>query len=124
MVIPFVLQLNPSKGNVAFGSGLHGWGFTLRQIAAFYAAKLGVDEKKLLKKLWGNHFYNPETRQWAKSPQKGYVRGFNKFVLEPIYRVSILQVIQANYIYNSFQHNGYSNYLLMCHTNGSIKSSL
>lgn len=80
-------QLDPSIGNVAIGSGLHGWGFTLRQIAAFYADKLKVDEQKLVKKLWGDNYYNSQTRKWSKNPGEGFERGFNKFVLEPIYKV-------------------------------------
>ena len=81
------MQLDPSLGNVAIGSGLHGWGFTLRQIAAFYADRLNVDENKLLKKLWGDNFYNSKTKKWSKNPGEGFERGFNKFVLEPIYKV-------------------------------------
>ena len=81
------MQLDPSFGNVAIGSGLHGWGFTLRQIAAFYADRLNVDENKLLKKLWGDNFYNSKTKKWSKNPGEGFERGFNKFVLEPIYKV-------------------------------------
>ena len=38
------VQVYPDKGTVAFGSGLHGWGFTLRQFAARYAKKFGVDK--------------------------------------------------------------------------------
>ncbi|KAJ3292487.1 Elongation factor 2, partial [Blyttiomyces sp. JEL0837] len=33
------LQVYPDKGTVAFGSGLHGWAFTLRQFSARYAKK-------------------------------------------------------------------------------------
>ncbi len=79
--------MDPSLGNVAIGSGLHGWGFTLRQMAAMYAEKLNVDENKLLRKLWGDNFYNSQTRKWSKAPGAGFERGFNKFVLEPIYKV-------------------------------------
>ena len=83
----FIFQLDPSKGNVAFGSGLYGWGFSLPQFASFYSSKMGLDENKMLKRLWGNHFYNAEVRKWSKTPQPGYVRGFVKFVLQPIYKV-------------------------------------
>lgn len=34
------VQIQPQKGNVAFGSGLHGWAFTLRQFAKRYATKV------------------------------------------------------------------------------------
>src|SRR5215471_14374286 len=36
------IQVYPEQGTVAFGSGLHGWGFTLRQFATRYAKKFGV----------------------------------------------------------------------------------
>ena len=81
------LQLDPISGNVAMGSGLHAWGFTLRKMAAFYSRRLGVDEERMLQRLWGDNFYNPATRKWKKTPGEGYVRGFNKFVLEPLYKV-------------------------------------
>ncbi|KAI0120585.1 elongation factor 2, partial [Xylariales sp. AK1849] len=35
------LQVYPDKGTVAFGSGLHGWAFTVRQFAVRYAKKFG-----------------------------------------------------------------------------------
>lgn len=36
------IQVDPSIGNVGFGSGLHGWAFTLKQFAEMYADKFGV----------------------------------------------------------------------------------
>lgn len=42
------VQVYPDKGTVAFGSGLHGWGFTLRQFASRYAKKFGVDKDKMM----------------------------------------------------------------------------
>ncbi len=34
--------MDPSVGNVGFGSGLHGWAFTLKQFAELYADKFNV----------------------------------------------------------------------------------
>lgn len=79
--------MSPNKGNIGFGAGLHGWGFTLKQFAHIYAKKLKVDEQKMMKRLWGDHFYNAAERKWNKVGGEGYVRGFNKFILEPIYKV-------------------------------------
>jgi elongation factor 2 len=45
------IGVDPAQGAVAFGCGLHGWGFTLSQFAARYAKKFGVDKKKLMVKL-------------------------------------------------------------------------
>lgn len=46
------VQVYPDRGTVAFGSGLHGWAFTVRQFAVKYAKKFGVDRKKMLERLW------------------------------------------------------------------------
>ncbi|KAF9432755.1 Elongation factor 2, partial [Entomortierella beljakovae] len=37
------VMVYPEQGTVAFASGLHGWAFTIRQFAARYAKKFGVD---------------------------------------------------------------------------------
>ena len=80
--------MDPSNGSVSFGSGLHGWGFNLRQFARLYSTKFGIKEHKLMDRLWGEHFFNPQTRQWGKQPAQGFIRGFNHFVLDPLLRVS------------------------------------
>jgi elongation factor 2 len=46
------VQVYPYKGTVAFGSGLHGWAFTVRQFATRYAKKFGVDRNKMMERLW------------------------------------------------------------------------
>src|SRR3954467_2165678 len=46
------VQVYPDKGTVAFGSGLHGWAFTIRQFATRYAKKFGVDRNKMMERLW------------------------------------------------------------------------
>lgn len=46
------VQVYPYKGTVAFGSGLHGWAFTVRQFAVRYAKKFGVDKDKMMERLW------------------------------------------------------------------------
>merc|ERR1711988_1780076 len=74
-------------GTVAFGSGLQSWAFTLNHFAILYAAKFKTDPEKLMKKMWGNNFFDPKAGKWAKKEQPGYVRGFCKFVLEPIFKM-------------------------------------
>ncbi|RPD82431.1 eukaryotic translation elongation factor 2 [Lentinus tigrinus ALCF2SS1-7] len=85
------VQVYPEKGTVAFGSGLHGWGFTLRQFANRYSKKFGVDKEKMMIKLWGDNFFNPATKKWTtKSTDadgKQLERAFNMFVLDPIFRI-------------------------------------
>lgn len=81
------VQVYPDKGTVAFGSGLHGWAFTLRQFATRYAAKFGVERNKLMSRFWGDQFFNPKTKKWSSKQTEGAERGFNMFVLTPIFKI-------------------------------------
>ena len=84
---PFLSQVDPSKGTVGFGSGLHGWAFSLKQFAEIYAAKFKIEPPKLMKRLWGDQYFNAKDKKWNKTGGEGYVRGFNQFVLDPIFKV-------------------------------------
>ncbi|KAF8172800.1 P-loop containing nucleoside triphosphate hydrolase protein [Mycena galopus ATCC 62051] len=84
------VQVHPDNGTVAFASGLQGWGFTLRQFAARYSRKFGVDCDKMMMKLWGDNYYTGE--KWTTVPgtdARGnpLERAFNVFVLGPIYKI-------------------------------------
>jgi elongation factor 2 len=81
------IKVDPSKGSVGFGSGLHGWAFSLKQFAEMYAEKFKIDVEKLMSRLWGENFYNPTTRKWSKRYEEGYKRAFCMFVLDPIFKV-------------------------------------
>ncbi|KAL6928620.1 translation elongation factor 2 [Hanseniaspora valbyensis] len=84
-------QVFPQRGTVAFGSGLHGWAFTVRQFATRYAKKFGVDREKMMDRLWGDHFFNPKTKKWTSkevdADGKSLERAFNMFILDPIFRL-------------------------------------
>lgn len=81
------IMVDPSVGNVGFGSGLHGWAFTLKQFAEMYADKFGVQVDKLMKNLWGDRFFDLKTKKWSSTQTEGAKRGFNQFVLDPIFKV-------------------------------------
>lgn len=81
------IKVDPSKGSVGFGSGLHAWAFTLKQFSEIYADKFKIDVEKLMNRLWGENFYNPTTRKWGKSGEEGYKRAFCMFVLDPIFKI-------------------------------------
>jgi elongation factor 2 len=53
------VQVYPEKGTIAFGSGLHGWAFTIRQFATRYAKKFGVDKNKMMERLWVSRPHRP-----------------------------------------------------------------
>lgn len=60
------VQVYPNKGSVAFGSGLQGWGFTLAKFARMYAQKFKVDPERMMDKLWGDNFFDAESKKWKK----------------------------------------------------------
>merc|ERR1712096_196613 len=82
-----VVRVDVNNGSVGFGSGLHGWAFTLKQFAEMYASKFGVDVDKMMKKLWGESFFNPKTKKWSKTKDNDNKRSFCMYVLDPIYMV-------------------------------------
>lgn len=81
------VRVDPSKGSVGFGSGLHGWAFTLKQFSEMYADKFKIDVNKLMPRLWGDSFFNPTTKKWQKTKDADNKRSFNMYVLDPIYKV-------------------------------------
>ncbi|CAF3937043.1 unnamed protein product, partial [Rotaria sp. Silwood1] len=61
------LQVDPTKGTVGFGAGLHGWAFTLKEFAEMYAQKFKIEVDKLMKRLWGDNFFSPTDKKWSKA---------------------------------------------------------
>eukprot|EP00730_Choanoeca_flexa_P004417 TRINITY_DN11687_c0_g1_i5.p1 TRINITY_DN11687_c0_g1~~TRINITY_DN11687_c0_g1_i5.p1 ORF type:complete len:1024 (+),score=315.78 TRINITY_DN11687_c0_g1_i5:209-3280(+) len=90
-------RVTPRNGSVGFASGLHGWGFTLPQIAERLLQRQGqaVTEDamlKLSKRLWGSYYVDSKTHKWRKdylADENGQAqeRVFCKFVLQPLYEV-------------------------------------
>jgi elongation factor 2 len=78
------VQVDPTKGTVAFGSGLHQWAFTLKRFAKTYGAKFGVSEEKMMQKLWGDWFFDPVKNVWTTSNKDGLERAFCQFIATPI----------------------------------------
>jgi len=83
------VQVSPDKGTVAFGSGLHGWGFNVERFAKIYAAKMGVDKEKMMKRLWGDNFFNAKKKTWTNMQQpegctEPLPRAFCQFIMTPI----------------------------------------
>merc|ERR1712023_314323 len=52
------IMVDPSKGTVGFGSGLHGWAFSLKQFSEIYAEKFKIPPPKLMSRLWGDQFFS------------------------------------------------------------------
>jgi len=91
--------IDPLKGNCAFGSGYYGWAFTITGIAAKLAAKSSISKEQMAKLLWGDWFYDEESKGFKNSPRssnKNESRGFNKYVLKPI--IHLYKAISENKI--------------------------
>merc|ERR1719198_2883615 len=84
------IQLEPSMGTVAFGSGLHQWAFTIETFARIYAKKFGIEIPKMMKRLWGDNYFgkNAEGKSvWTNAAVldgKTLRRAFCQFIMDPI----------------------------------------
>jgi elongation factor 2 len=81
-------QVDPTNGTVAFGSALFGWAFTLTKFATTYSTKFKLDRMKLMKKFWGENFFNPAKKQFQASSEgeggKELPRCFVQFIMKPV----------------------------------------
>ena len=102
----FNWQVDPVKGTVAFGSGLHQWGFTLKVFARFYASKFKTTEDKIVEKLWGDWVFSTvgDKSKWISSTsvntnggidkETGAKRSFVAFIMDPI--INMFQAVMNN----------------------------
>lgn len=90
------LQVDPSKGSVAFGSGYFGWAFTLTKFARLYKTKFGIKQETMMARLWGDNYFEKtkEGSFWRtdstskEDPKKQLVRAFCSFIMDPIIKLS------------------------------------
>jgi len=88
------VQVHPTQGTVAFGSGLHQWAFTLKRFARDYGSKFGVAEDKMMEKLWGDWYFDSARKLWTTSDKNGTLeRAFCQFIATPI--TSLFEAIMA-----------------------------
>jgi len=82
-------RVSPEKQNVAFASTNMGWCFTTGSFAKMYADTYGdMDVPGFAKRLWGNIYFEPETRKFSKGNASGAgKRAFDHFILEPLYKL-------------------------------------
>lgn len=98
--------VEPTKGTVAFGSGLHQWGFTLKTFAIYYAEKMNTSPDKLITKLWGDWcFVTADGKsKWVESQtvnsnrgvdqDSGSKRAFVALIMDPI--IGMFQSVMNN----------------------------
>merc|ERR1719410_2603480 len=77
-------QVDPVKGTVAFGSGLHQWAFTLKKFAKTYGAKFGIAEDKMMSKLWGDWYFDAKRKVWTTKQTGDTERAFCQFIATPL----------------------------------------
>lgn len=99
------LTLEPTKGNVAFGAGKDQWAFTLRTFARIYSQKFGISEDKMMKKLWGDNYFDIEAKKWKTEPisdsGKPLNRAFVEFIMNPIIKLIKAATEDKEEIYNN-----------------------
>jgi elongation factor 2 len=81
-------QVDPTIGTVAFGSALFGWAFTLTKFARTYSSKFKLDRERLMKKLWGENFFNPTEKKFTTDCNleggESLPRCFVQFIMKPV----------------------------------------
>merc|ERR1712217_277940 len=64
-------------------------GFNVERFAKIYAGKMGVDKEKMMKRLWGDSFFNAKKKTWTnvQTPEgvtEPLPRAFCQFIMGPI----------------------------------------
>ncbi|KXS20267.1 P-loop containing nucleoside triphosphate hydrolase protein [Gonapodya prolifera JEL478] len=82
------MRVSPERGNVCFAASAQGWSFTLRSFAKMYADTYErIDIDAFAKRLWGDVYYNPESRSFHRRAGGSLKRSFIHFILEPLYKI-------------------------------------
>ena len=63
------LYFSPEQGNVLFASAVDGWGFSIQEFAKIFAVKLGCSEEFLMKRLWGDYYFDKKSKVIVKGAQ-------------------------------------------------------
>lgn len=84
------LPFSPELNNVVFSSSTCNFIFTLKSFALKYQQEYSadLDVEAFAKRLWGNIFYNKESRKFTRKPvETGAKRTFEHFILIPLYKI-------------------------------------
>ena len=86
------IYFDPSRGNVIFGSAIDNWAFRLERFSVLYAKKLGIQESRFRKVLWGDYYFDTKNKrvigQKQREKEKRNLKPmFVQFVLDNIWAV-------------------------------------
>jgi len=83
------IHFSPERGNVSFLCLSEGWGFTLTYFARLWARKLGILESEMAEKLWGDNFYDMDSKEWTRGHTGAETckRGFVLFCFDTIMKI-------------------------------------
>ncbi|WAQ84782.1 hypothetical protein PtA15_5A355 [Puccinia triticina] len=85
------IYFDPTKGDVIFSSAIDNWSFNIASFAAMWSKKLGIEQAKLEKCLWGDFFFDPKSKKVLnkkQASQKGTLKPmFVQFVLDNLWAV-------------------------------------
>jgi len=99
------VQVYPNLGTVGFGSGLQSWGFTIERFAVMYMKKFGIKKDQMMRKLWGDSFFNPATKKWTETQYtddgKKLDRGFVTLIMTPIQTLFDAVMNDKKAVYNN-----------------------
>ncbi|GAB5367117.1 hypothetical protein AAMO2058_001201700 [Amorphochlora amoebiformis] len=87
------MVFSPEMGNIAFASAHDTWGFTILDLAEYYAKILPVKRKVLSKTLWGTYYYNTEKKGPMRRPSSQNPTDVMavEYILKPIWEVYSLE---------------------------------
>jgi elongation factor 2 len=85
------LQIDPQLGTCAMGSALFGWAFTITHFAKVYSSKFGIDRDKMMRKLWGDNYFDAKAKKWKNVKEsddgKELKRAFVEFIMMPVIKL-------------------------------------
>lgn len=80
--------VSPDRGSVVFASSTCNFIFSTYSFALKYkATSPDLDAHAFAKRLWGDIYYNPNTRKFSRNSQDGSKRSFEHFILDPLYKI-------------------------------------
>lgn len=87
--VPNRYLISPTLNNVVFAAAEYSFMFSIDTMVSKYRNKFKLIDTELFKKvLWGDYYFNAETKKFSKNPPSAHRRrAFVEFILDPIYKI-------------------------------------